>query len=54
MPTTVETVKNIINVLPQNKLENGDIPLNALRSSKFTFSYLTEYINKVLRNSKFP
>ena len=33
---------------------SGDIPLNVLRSSEFTFSYLTECINEVLRNSKFP
>ena len=52
-PVTVEIAKNI-NGLPQNKSVNSDIPLNVLRSSEFTFSYLTEYINEVLRNSKFP
>ena len=40
--------------LTQNKSVSGNIPLNVLRSSKFTFSYLTECINEVLRNSKFP
>ena len=33
---------------------SSDIPLNVLRSSEFTFSYLTECINEVLRNSKYP
>ena len=50
-PVTVETVKNIIYSLPQNKLVSGDIPLNVLRCTElFTFSYLTECINEVLRN----
>ena len=53
-PVTVETVKNIIYGLPQNKSVSGDIPLNVLRYSEFTFSYLAEYINEVLRNSKYP
>ena len=51
-PVTVETVKNFINGLPQNKSVSDDIPLYVLRSSEFTFSYLTESINKVLGNSK--
>ena len=37
-PVTVETVKNIIYGLPQNKSVSGDIPLNVLRYSEFTFS----------------
>ena len=53
-PITVETVKNIVYGLPQNKSVSGDIPLNVLRSSEFTFSYLAECINEVLRNSKYP
>ena len=32
----------------------GDIPLNALRSSGFTFSNLTECIDKAFGNSQFP
>ena len=47
-------MKNIIYGLPQNKSVSGDIPLNVLRSSEFTFRYLTECINEVLRNSKYP
>ena len=47
-------MKNIINGLPQNKSVSGDIPLNVLRSSELTFSYLTECIDEVLQNSKFP
>ena len=46
--------KSIINGLPKNKSVSGDIPLKFLRSSEFTFSYLTVCINEVLRNSKFP
>ena len=52
-PVTVDTVKNI-NGIPKSKPVSSDIPLNVLRSSAFTFSYLTEYINEVLRNSKYP
>ena len=33
---------------------SGDISLNVLGSSEFTFSYLTEYINEVLRNRRYP
>ena len=40
--------------LPQSKSVSGDIPLNVLRSSEFTFSYLTECISEVLQNSKYP
>ena len=43
----------IIFFTPKNKLVSGDIPSNVLRSSEFIFSYLTECINKVIRNSKF-
>ena len=52
-PVTVDTVKNK-NGIPQNKPVSSDIPLNVLISSAFTFSYLTECINEVLRNSKYP
>ena len=53
-PVTIYTVKNIIYGLPQNKSVSGGIPLTVLRSSEFTFSYLTKCINEVLRNSKYP
>ena len=53
-PVTADTVKNIINGLPKNKSVSGNIPLNFLRSGEFTFSYLTECINEVQNNSKFP
>ena len=49
---TVETVKNIINALPQNKTVSDDIKLNVFRSSEFTFSYLRECGNEVFQNSK--
>ena len=52
-PVTVETVKSI-NGLPENISVSSDIPLNVLRSSEFTFCYLTECINKVLGNISFP
>ena len=53
-PGAIETVKNIIYGLPQNKSLSGDILLKVLKGSEFTFSYLTECINEVLRNSKYP
>ena len=55
-PGTLETVKKFIYIygLPQSKSVSGDIPLKVLKSSEFTFSYLTEYINEVLWNSKYP
>ena len=54
IPVAVETVKSIIYGLTQNKSVSGDIPLNVLRCSEFTCSYLTECINEVLQNSKYP
>ena len=55
-PGTLETVKKFIYIygLPQSKSVSGDIPLKVLKSSEFTFSYLTECISEVLRNSKYP
>ena len=47
-------MKNIIYGLPQNKSVSGDIPLKVLKSSGFTFSYLAECTDEVLRNSKCP
>ena len=52
-PVTAETVKNIINGLPQSKSVIGDIPLIFLKSSEFTLSYLAECIDKVLGNGRF-
>ena len=44
-PGTLETVKKFIYIygLPQSKSVSGDIPLKVLKSSEFTFSYLTEW-----------
>ena len=53
-PVTVEYCEKHFKWIAKNKSVSGDISFNVLRSSEFTFTCLTECINEVLRNSKFP
>lgn len=50
---TITFLHNWITLQLLNKSVSGDIPLIILRSSRFTFSYLIEHINKVLWKSQF-
>ena len=44
-PVTVKDVENIIKNIPNNKASGGEIPLNILKQSRFTYEMLTDYIN---------
>ena len=47
-PVTVRDVENIIKNIPNNKASGGEIPLNILRQSRFTYEMLTDYINDAI------
>ena len=49
-----EEIQAIIKDLPSNKASGGEIPLNILKKSDFTFDKLTDCINQALMNGKFP
>ena len=44
-PVTVKDVENIIKNMPNNKASGGEIPLNILKQSSFTYKTLTDCIN---------
>ena len=46
-------MKKYINGLHHNRSEDGDFPPTVLRSSKFTFTYLKDCIQRVLGNIQF-
>ena len=51
---TTEEIKAIIRDLPTNKAARGEIPLNILKKSNFSFDELTICVNCGLINGKFP
>ena len=51
---TTEEIKAIIRDLPSNKAAGGEIPVNILKKSIFSFDELTICVNDVLTNGKFP
>ena len=51
---TTEEIKTIIRDLPTNKAARGEIPLNILKKSNFSFDELTICVNYALINGKFP
>ena len=51
---TTEEIKAIIRDLPTNKAARGEIPLNILKKSNFSFDELTICVNYALINGKFP
>ena len=53
-PTSKDEIVAIIKDLQNNKAAGGEIPLNILKKSNFTFDELTECVNCTLRNEKFP
>ena len=53
-PTSKDEIVAIIKNLQNNKATVGKIPLNILKKSNFTFDELTECVNYVLKNGKFP
>ena len=53
-PTSRDETVAIIKDLQNNKAAGGEIPLNILKKSNFTFDELTECVNYTLKNEKFP
>ena len=51
---TTEEIKTIIRDLPTNKAARGEIPLNILKKSNFSFDELTICVNYALINPIFP
>ena len=47
-PVTVKDVENIIKNMPHNKASGGEIPLNILKQSRFTYKMLTDCINDAI------
>ena len=47
-PVTVRDVENIIKNIPNKKASGGEIPLNILRQSRFTYEMLTDCINDAI------
>ena len=47
-PVTVKDVENIIKNMPNNKASGGEIPLNILEQSRFTYKMLTDFINDAI------
>ena len=47
-PVTVKDVENIIKNIPKNKASAGEIPLNILKQSRFTYEMLTDCINDAI------
>ena len=44
-PVTVKDIENVIKNIPTNKVAGGEIPLNVLKQSAFTYVILTDCIN---------
>ena len=53
-PATTEEIKTIIRDLPTDKAAGGEIPVNVLKKSNFSFDELTICVNYALINGKFP
>ena len=51
---TTEETKAIIRDLPTNKAVGGEMPVNMLKKSNFSFAELTKCVNYALTNGKFP
>ena len=51
---TTEEIKAIITDLPMNKAAGGEIPVNVLKKSHFSFDELAICVNYALINGKFP
>ena len=54
IPTSKDEIVATIKDLQSNKAAGGEIPLNILKKSNFTFDELTECVNYTLKNGKFP
>ena len=50
----IHTVKEVIEGSPLNKATAAEIPINILKESRFTFEYLTFWVNEAISSGKFP
>ena len=53
-PVCVDDVKTVIQDLKNNKSVGGEIPIQILKESEFTFETLTIYINISIKTDYFP
>ena len=53
-PVCVDDVKTVIQDLKNNKSVGGEIPIQILKESEFTFETLTNCINKSIETGYFP
>ena len=53
-PVSVKDVENIIKNIPSNKASGGDIPIQILKQSGFTYQILTDCINYAINKGVFP
>ena len=53
-PISVKDVKNVIKNIPRNKASGGDIPIQILKQSEFTYQILTDCINDAINKGVFP
>ena len=52
-PVTVKNIENVIKNIPTNKVTGGEIPLNVLKQSAFTYVILRDCINDCLLKGSF-
>ena len=53
-PVSVDDVKTVIQGVKNNKSVGGEIPIQILKESEFTFETLTNCINKSIETGYFP
>ena len=53
-PVTVKDIENVIKNIPTNKVTGGEIPLNVLKQSDFTYVMLRDCKNNSLLKGSFP
>ena len=53
-PVSVKDVENIIKNIPSNKASGGDMPIQILKQSGFTYQILTGCINNAINKGVFP
>ena len=52
-PASVKDVENVIKNIPSNKASGGDIPIQILKQSGFSYQILTDYINDAINKGVF-
>ena len=54
LSVSVKDVENVIENIPSNKASGGDIPIQILKNSGFTYQILTNCINDAIGKGVFP